>query len=195
MCFRYERGGPGDFCWAEASTTLESEGVLEFGSGGGFVEDEDFGVVEEGLGEAGAVAVAFGEGVDGLAGDALQEAGFDGAVDGVGFGGAGEAAHVGTEAEEAADGHAVVERGGFGEVADFLFRLGGLVDHGDAADVDFALGGREEAGDDPHGGRFSGAVGSQESEDLAFVYREGEVVDRLLVSELLCETGDLNHGW
>jgi hypothetical protein len=54
---------------------------------GRFVENEDFGVVDDGLSEAGAVAVAFGEGIDGLAPYLLEESGIDGAVDGLGFGG------------------------------------------------------------------------------------------------------------
>jgi hypothetical protein len=46
--------------------------------------------VQQRLGEAGAVAVALRKGVDRLAGDAGEEAGFDGALDGVVFGGAGQ---------------------------------------------------------------------------------------------------------
>ena len=44
---------------------------------GRFVEDEDFGIVEKGLGEAGAVAISLGKGADGLAGHVVEEAGLD----------------------------------------------------------------------------------------------------------------------
>lgn len=85
-----------------------------------FVEDEDFGIVKEGLCEAGAVAVSLGESADGLASDGLEEAGLDGAFDGAPSLTSAESAHGGTEFEEALDGHVFVERGGFREVTDFL---------------------------------------------------------------------------
>ena len=37
--------------------------------------------MEKGLREAGPVTISLGEGVDGLAGDALEKAGFDGLID------------------------------------------------------------------------------------------------------------------
>ena len=161
---------------------------------GRLVEDQHFGIVQQGLGEAGAVAVAFRQGIDRLVGHALQEAGRDGAFHGVVAGVAGEPADLGAEAEEAADRHVVVERGGLGQVADLAFRRGGVADDGDAADLGIAGGRRQEAGDHPHGGGFAGAVGAEEAEHFAFPDGKREVIDGGLLSELFRQVLDFDHG-
>ena len=161
---------------------------------GRLVEDQDFRVVKQRLGEAGAVAVAFGKRVDGLLGDGAEEAGVDGALDGVVFRGALEAADGGAEFEETDDRHVIVKRGGFRQVTDLGFRLAGFVDDRDSADFGVAGSGRDESGDHAHGGGLAGAVGSEESEDLAFFHREREMVHGAFGSELFGQVFDFDHG-
>ena len=140
---------------------------------GGFVKNEDFGVVDEGLRETGAVAVAFGKSVDGLLGDGLQETGLDHFLDCIFLSFAGETAHLGNPLQEAGDRHVVVERGGLREIADLAFGVLGVFNHGDPADFDTAGRGRKKAGDHAHRGGLAGAVGPEESEDLSLVHGEG----------------------
>ena len=77
--FEDVRGKQDGFVFAEAFDEL-ADFVFLVGveAIGGLIENENFRIMKEGLGEAGAVAVAFGEGVDGLMGDTGEEAGFDG---------------------------------------------------------------------------------------------------------------------
>ena len=44
---------------------------------GRFIENENLGVMKEGLRETGSVPVSFGKGADGLAGNIFEEAGLD----------------------------------------------------------------------------------------------------------------------
>ncbi len=52
--------------------------------------------------------------------------------------------------------------------------------------VDPAFGGRDEPGQHAHGGGFAGAVRPQESQHLAPLHREGDVVDGQLRGQMLC---------
>ncbi len=69
-----------------------------------------------------------------------------------------------------------------------------LLGDGDSADFGIAGGGRQEAGDHAHGGGLAGAVGSEETEDFAFFYREREIVHSEFGSELFGEVFDFDHG-
>lgn len=117
---------------------------------GRLVENEDFGVVKEGLREAGPVTVSFGKSVDGLAGDAFEEAGFDCFSNGRGAGCSFESLHGSAELEESLNGHVIIEGSRFREVANLSFSLGGAADHGNPADFDFACGDGQEPGDHAH---------------------------------------------
>ena len=162
---------------------------------GRLVEDQDFGIVEKGLGEAGAVAVAFGQRFDRLAGDGSEETGVDGPLDGVVLVTTFEPADGGAELEEADDGHIIIKRRGFREVADL--GLGGrrVVDDGNSADFGITGGGGYEARDHPHGGGFPSPVRPEKSENFAFLDREREVVHGTLGSELFGQGFDFDHGW
>jgi hypothetical protein len=116
------------------------------------IEDEHIRVMDDALGKAGAVAVALGERVHALIAHPMQEAEVQHAVDGLRFGRPGDAAHLGTEAEEAGHGHVRVERGIFRQIADAALRLLRVFEHVDAADFDAAGGRAEIARDHAHGG-------------------------------------------
>lgn len=106
------------------------------------------------------MAVALGEGADGLASDVFEEAGFDRFSDGCFPCGAAESAHGGAEFKEALNGHVVIEGGGFREVADFLFCGDGVFYDGGPGDFYLPFGDGEKAGNHAHGGGFSGSIRS-----------------------------------
>lgn len=119
--------------------------------------------MQERLGEASAMAVAFGKSADGLARDGFEEAGLDGFLNRFFAGSSAEAAHGGTESQEALNGHVIVEWGGLGEVANLAFGFLRIFDHRDTTDFDFALCDGEKSGDHAHRGGFPGTVRSQET--------------------------------
>ena len=63
----------------------------------------------------------------------------------------------------------------------------------EAGDCGCSRGGREEAGQHAHGGGFSGAVGAEEPDDLAFGDGEGDVVDGGGAGVPFCEVFDCDH--
>ncbi len=150
--------------------------------------------MDDRLGETGAVAVTFREGVDALVADRLEEGRLDRLVDrGLDFRGR-DAAHFRGETEEGLDRHVGVEGGRLGEVADLRLGLDLVFLDVGAADADAALRRGEVSGDHPHRGRFAGAVGTEESEDLALLDGEGDSVDRHLGAEVFVEIFDFYHG-
>ena len=54
--------------------------------------------------------------------------------------------------------------------------------HVEAGDVGRARRGRQEAGEDAHRGRLSGAVGAQKADDLPLFHLKGDVVYRDIAS-------------
>ena len=162
---------------------------------GGFIEDENFRVMKEGLRQTCAMAVSLGQGVDGLVHHGLQEAGFDHAIDSFFPGQPGESPDAGAEAEKTDNRHIGIEGGGLGEVSDLPFGVLRLICNRDPADFHVAMGGGEKSGDDPHGGGFPGTVRTEESKDFTLLYREGEVIDSCLVTKLLSEIIDFDHEW
>jgi len=160
---------------------------------GRLIHHQDGGVMDDGLGEAGAVTVAFGEGVHTLVADGFEEAHFHDVVDGLGSGVAPEAAQFGAEIEEAFDRHVGVSGGIFREVADEAFGGEGILGDVKPADGDLAGGGGDEAGNHPHGGGFAGAVGAEESEHFAPLHGEGNIVDGQFGAERLAQIFNFNH--
>src|SRR5207245_4330574 len=89
------------------------------------------------------------------------------------------------EVQKTGDPHLVVQRGCLGEVADSLAHLERVAEDVKTVDARLPRGHAQKPGEDPHGGRLSRAVGTEEPEDLAFGHRERHVLDRrALVIEL-----------
>lgn len=113
---------------------------------GWFIEDEEFGLVEDGLGEANALAVAFTELADGPS-EVIVEVGI---VDGLGdkfcllVGG--DLAQIGDHFEVGLDGKFGVEGGVFGEVADLGLDVERVGEDIEAADGDSPLIGLDVTG-------------------------------------------------
>ena len=147
---------------------LEEFGAEVFGSqdvegAEGLVHEEDFGLDNEGAGEADALAHAAGEllgvgGLEAVEADGVEdlegEAAALGGLDATGFEGGFDVFEDGEPREEGEaledDGDVDVSRG-----------------DGLAVPEDLAGGGGGEAGEHAHEGRFAGAGGAQEGHDLA----------------------------
>jgi hypothetical protein len=144
-------------------------------SGGGFIEDDEFRVIDEGLGEADTALHAFGEFSDQAAVDLVEADHFEelGATP-VAFGG-GEVEEAAEEVDCFPGVEVAVEVGFFGEVADAAF--GGDVSGGVPEDLDMSPGGVEEPEEHLDGGGFAGAVGSEEAEDFTAADFEIDIID------------------
>ena len=165
----------GDALGAEGEDEVaDFAGAAGVDAGGGFVEDEEAGAVDDGLGEADALEHAFGVAGEGAIGGVFEVDEVEEFGAAVAEGGAADAAEFAVEGEGFAAGEVAVEVGVFGEEADVF----AAVDAGGVAAEDGAgaLGGAEEAEEDLHGGAFAGAVGADEAVDLAWGDFEGDVV-------------------
>ena len=160
---------------------------------GGLVENQDLGVVHDGLREAGAVAVAFRKRLDALVPDGLEESGLDGFIDRFVTVGPEEAAHFCAKPDEAGNRHVLIEWGVFREVADFEFCGVWISLDIDPIDENGAARRGDVAGDHAHGRGFAGTVGSEESEDFALFHRKTEIVYCGFGPECLRQVGDFNH--
>jgi hypothetical protein len=138
--------------------------------------------VEDGLGEAEALAVALGELLDLLAIEALEAAGGDRpryrlgarpAALASGF----DAAGVRGEVEVFGDGEVLVQGDRFGQVADAALDRDGVLDDVDAVDDGRPRARVMVAGEDLHDRRLPGAVGAQEAEHRTRLRREADAVD------------------
>lgn len=132
---------------------------------GGLVEDEHLRVVDEGLRQSHALAVAFGEGADFFAQFGAEACELDYFVDALTA--VFDLVYVGDEAQELRDIHLGVERVVLGQVAYAGAYLLRLVEDAVAADFDFAFRGGNEAGDDFHQCGLACAVRAEESDDFA----------------------------
>lgn len=151
--------------------------------GGGFVEEEELGLEDEGAGEGDALGFAAGEFGGGLVGE-VEEA--EAVEDGGDAGGVTLMAELEAEVDVVADGAAE--------------ELGFLEDHGDLVAImkgnrgvergalvfDLAVGGGFEEGKEAEEGAFAGAAGANEGEDFTSVDGEGvDIEDKPLVVLLL----------
>lgn len=164
---------------------------------GGFVEDEDRRVVDDGGGEPDALAVSLAEHADAFVGHVGEPAPVDDAGDGGLSFGAAEAEEFGPIIEVLRRFEFVIEGCGFWEVA----QAGACGDgvgvsvSGDAVpgEGDGAGIRGEVAGDHSDGGGFSGTVGPEEARDLAGLEGEGEIADRSGLAERFGCVFDNDH--
>ena len=112
--------------WSPASALeqfADFDDLLGVEAGGGLVEDQDVGVVDDRLGEADALPVAFGELADQLVADVADGAAPDHFVDAPVDIGGGDALQLADEGEVLGDLHFGVDRRRFRQVADALLDL------------------------------------------------------------------------
>jgi len=107
--------------------------------------------------------------------------------------GTAHASKFGRESQEAVDGHVRIAGSAFGQVADQFLGRDGFFGNVMVTDAYPTRGGREKPGDHAHGRRFAGAIGPEETEDLATADREGNSVHCPLGPELLDQIFYVNH--
>ena len=103
---------------------------------------------------------------------------------------AGKTVHFPAVAEECENVHAGMERGVFGQIAEFFLCFARMIGDGNSGDFDPPGAGRHDPADHPHGGGFSRAVRPDESEHGAVFRGERKPVQRLLRSVL---SGEIFH--
>ena len=128
--------------------------------GGRFIKDEYLGVVYQRLGESEALAVAFGELLDGLVFFVFQTENPYHVIDAGSHLVVRDVVQPGDECEEVHDVHRLVERVVLREVADELFDFAGMLVDGEVTEADVAVVGKQEARHDFHGRCLPGAVRS-----------------------------------
>jgi len=169
----------GDLVWVEAAR--------------GLVQNQDVRVVQHGLRQADALAIAFRQLADqlpGHIGQATAAADFlDAPEDAV----AAHAVHVGCELEVFEDGHVLVKGCVLREIADVPANLQRLVEDVVPCDLGATRGGRQKARQDLHRRGFSGAVWPKKAQDLSLVHVEGHVVHGAGESVFFGQTLDLDH--
>ena len=144
---------------------------------GGLVQDQHRGLVEERLRDRHALAKALGERAHREVADGLESQSLANPVHGRARRCAGEALDGPHEAEELAHPHALVERGVFSDVADLLTSAHGMGDWVEAGNLHPTRRGGQIAGQDAEDRRLAGAVGAEESHDLAPIDGQGDVLD------------------
>jgi len=159
-------------------------------AGGGFVEENDFGIVDERDGESEALLLAAGKlGVESIAfffePETLDKF-FRFAV---------ALIKTGEEIERFLDAKFVGQGGGLKRGADFVFEGGGIGFGIAAADDGGAAVGVAKAFEDFDGAGFAGAVGAEKAKDFAFVDGEADAADGFDVAVAFEEVFHSNNGF
>ncbi len=181
-------GAAGDHALKHVFEGACCDGVYAFE---GFVEEEDFGAVDDGGGEGEFLLHAVGVIGDELFGFGGEAHEVEELVGAVGGGGAVETVHAADETEILGCGEAAEEGEAFGDDAYLALdfdRVGGGVE---AEDLDGAGGGCEQAGEHLDGRGLAGSVRSEEAEELARCDGEVDVLD---CSEVAEATGEVCGG-
>jgi hypothetical protein len=100
---------------------------------------------------------------------------------------------TGGELQVRADGHVRVQRDRLGEVADVPAPLQRIVSHVVVGYPDIPSGGHEVAGENAHRGGLARPVGSQQTNDLALLDIEADIVDGEALAVVLGEILDSDH--
>ena len=165
--------------------------------GGGFVEDEEVGFVNEGARDVGALLLAGGEGAALLVGEGgdleFRDELFRAAREAV-LGDFVEAAKV---EQHLARRQAAVELRVAGEKADAAARGERMFEYVLTVDENLPARGRKNAGEHSENGGLARAIGTEEADDLAGVDREADSVNDLGGAEGFYETvgaEDFNGG-
>src|SRR5581483_8854437 len=161
---------------------------------GWLVQDDDVGIVDQRLGDAHPLLVALRELAYELAAHVFDLTGVQSVLEPLADAARRQPLEPGDELEVRLDRHLGVERHRFGQIADALPGLQRLAEHVVAGHSHGPRGRRHEAGDDAHGGRLSGPIGTQKAEDLALLHGEADVAHRQLVGVALAQVLHFDHG-
>ena len=169
---------------------LSADGVE---AGGGLVQEDDRGLVDERRGEVEAALHAAGIAADppvGVFGEAddVEQVG-DALLDLL----PGDVEEAGLQAEQLSSGLEHVEADLLEGDADLVSDAAGVLDDVEAVDGGGAAGGPEQRGEDADGGGLAGAVLAEEAEHLAVGHVEIDAVDGVDVAEVLGQATGLDR--
>src|SRR5258706_9992104 len=145
------------------------------------------------MGESYALAVAFGKVADRALANIGEPAAIEDIIDALPAGGAIHLAETAAEIEVFLDAHLGVHRDVFGEVTEVFADLLGLVEDVEAVDGGGTARGREVAGEHAHGRGFAGAVGAEETDDIALLNLEADAIYGEGLAEDLGQIFNGNH--
>src|SRR5262249_23645408 len=140
---------------------------------------------QQGIGEADALAVALGKCADKLPADVVHPASAEHELNALAATATVQPLDAGPEKQVFHDAHFPVQRAVLRHVADSPADFDGLPEDVKSVDGGFARGSGEVAGEDAHGGRFAGAVGSQEADNLPGGDVEGNVLHGGIIAVVL----------
>ena len=157
---------------------------------GRLVEDQHRRIMQNGLRQTGAVTVTLRQRVDALVNDRLEKTRGDGALHGILELATAQAARLAAKPEKPGNGHVAVARRILRQVSDQPLGFHRLLFDIEVAHLGRTGGWREETGDDPHGRRLAGAVGSEKTEDFPLVDTKGHPVYRGFGTEIFLQIID-----
>ena len=160
---------------------------------GRFVEDEQVGVVQEGIGQAHALAVAFGQRADQFPLHIAQSAEFLHGIDALAVGAAPDAFERGPVFEVFLHAHLRVKRDVFRHVTDAGTHLARLAGHVETGHAGPPAGGRQVTGQDPHGRALARAVGPEETDNFPLLDGEIEIADGCDAGVFFGQSCNLDH--
>ena len=97
------------------------------------------------------------------------------------------------EAQVLGHRHVGIERRGLWEIPGAALGLERLLEHVEAGDRRLALGGRHVAGNDPHGRRLAGAIGTEKPENFARLRAKTHIIDGRKRAVFLAKVLNLDH--
>src|ERR1019366_9225055 len=139
------------------------------------------------------LAIAFRERVDELAADIREPTAFDDVVDALPALAAIDALEAGAEVEVFVDAHVLVERAAFRHIADLAANRDAVPKDIEPCDSCLAGGRGEVAGEDAHGGAFTGAVGPEKADDLPGLDVEADVADGGVIAIVFGQFAYVDH--
>ena len=159
----------------------------------GLVKHQNRGVVDDRLGEADALAKAFGQ----VTGDAVchlgEAAAREHAVKGVGDLSPRHAFDASDKAQIRGHAHVGVQGGMLGQIANAFAYLERVLEDVEPRDFDRPTGRRHEPGDDAHRRRLAGAIRAEKAQDLPGRHAERDIGDRGQVTVAFGEMLDFDH--
>ena len=149
--------------------------------------------MDEGVGQAHALAEALGESLDHLAPDLPESAAFEHLIHAEVEGFALKSLNPTAEPQIFTDPHVPVKGDGFREVANLAPSFHGVAVHVQAVDGGGPAGGRKETGEHPDGGGLASSVRSEEADHFALLHFEGGPGHRQMAAKTLGEVVNLDH--
>ena len=167
--------------------------LLGIQSGSRFVQNEYIRIVNDGLGQANPLTVAFGQFAEKLVLYVPDCAAIANDIDALPELSAGKAFQPSNERQVFCSTHLEIERRGFGEIANPSLDFERRFDDIKTGNGCSARTGRQEARQYPHRGGLAGAIRSQKADDLASLDLERDVIHSGVAGVPLGKILHINH--